>query len=332
MNTRKLVCALTLFTVLAVSTVLCQDAGTLNILHTSDIHIVYNLDEFHPVLAAKRAVVRNTIDSLEAFFSSVPKQVKADAVIITGDMLDIYAGESKSHKLLAGQIEQFRSLYDECPVPLYLTLGNHDLSRYTVNEATSTVVVSQTDAGQARAAWIRTIPCFNNGTYYEKIFKVGATNYHFIFLENGYSLHDGGRVIDKGQLDWLQERMSNAGGDPVVLFFHIYFSVGDLNGDGIFFKENGPLDWPSEKLCSEGLLKVLNENKNIKAMVVGHGHSSVTEKIRFPGGHSIYQIETGSATEGLSNWRLFQFTENKITVSQPGGKKTEINIEVHQKE
>lgn len=331
MKTPWILAALILFTVLMVSGAFCQNAGPLTLLHTSDIHIVYNLDEFHPALATKRAGVRTTIDSLKAFFRSVPKQVKADAVVITGDMLDIYEGESKSHELLANQVEQFRSLYDDCPVPLYLTLGNHDLSTYTVNGASSGVVVAQTDAGRARAAWIRTIPCFNNGTYYAKVFPVGTTNYHFIFLENGYSLHDGGKVIDKGQLDWLQEQVVNAGVEPIILFFHIYFSVGDINGDGNAFKEKGPLNWPDEKLCSEGLLKLLNANNNIKAMVVGHGHSNVLEGIRFPGGHTIYQIETGSVTEGRSNWRLFQLSENEITVSYPGSKKAELTIVTHEK-
>jgi 3',5'-cyclic AMP phosphodiesterase CpdA len=331
MKSSKLALSLAASTALFVFSTFGQDVDTLNIIHTSDTHIVFNLDKFHPVLAEKRMVVRSSIDSLEAFFKSIPKQVKADAVVITGDMLDIYEGETEPHKLLADQIEQFRSLYDECPVPLYLTLGNHDISKYTVNEANSSLVVSQLDAGRARASWIRTIPCFNNGTYYAKVFQVGRMKYRFIFLENGYSLHEDGKVIDKGQLDWLNDQVTDAGGEAVILFFHIYFSVGDINGDGVSFKENGPLDWPSEKQCSEGLLKLLNEKKNIKAMVVGHGHANVFEGIHFPSGHTIYQIETGSVTEGHLNWRLFQCTENGITVTRPGSKKAEIMIDLNEK-
>ena len=308
-----------------------QNVDTLNVLHTSDVHTVYDLDEFHPVLAGKRAAVRGNVDSLKAFFNSIANQVKVDALVITGDILDIYEGETKSHALLADQIEQFRPIYDDCPVPLYLTLGNHDLSRYTINESDSSLVVSQTDAGRARASWIRNIPCFHDGTYYTTLFQVGNTKYHFIFLDNGYSLHDGGRVLDKGQLDWLQEQVSNAGNEPVMLFFHIYFSVGDMNGDAIYFKENGPLHWPTKDQCSEGFLKLLNEKKNIKAMVVGHGHSNVFEGIKFPSGHTIYQIETGSVVEGASNWRLLQFTDNRIIVSRPGNRKAEIVIDLNEK-
>lgn len=310
---------------------LCQNADTLNILHTSDLHILYNLDECHPLLPSKHLVVRGGIDSLERIFKSIPRQVKADAVIITGDVLDMYEGETKSHKLLADQIEHFRALYDECPVPLYLTLGNHDLTKYVVDKNDSSIVQSQTCADLARACWIRNIPCFHDGTYYSRIFRVGRTNYHFIFLDNGYSLHDGGRVIGKVQFDWLKEQVSNAGREPVILFFHIYFPVGDINGDGIYFKENSPLDWRTAKQCSEGFLKLVNENNNIKAMVVGHGHSNVFEGIRFPSGHTVYQIETGSVTEGSLNWRLFQFTQNGIVVSHPGSRKAEIKIDLNEK-
>jgi 3',5'-cyclic AMP phosphodiesterase CpdA len=319
------------FLVIATSGAFSQNIDTLSILHTSDLHILYNMDACHPSLLSKHHVGRGSVDSLERFFSSIPQQAKADAVIVTGDLLDVFEGETKSHGLLANQIEQFRFICSQCPVPLYLTLGNHDLTTYTVHDVDASVVESQASADRARASWIRNIACFHDGTYYTKFFRVGRTNYHFIFLDNGYSLHDGGRVVDKTQLDWLQEQVSRAGSDPIVLFFHIYFAVGDINGDGILFKENGPLNWPSEKQCSEGLLKVLNEHRNIKAMVVGHGHSNVFEGIRFPGGHKIYQVETGSVSEGSLNWRLFQFTETNILVSHPGTRKSEIVIELNQK-
>jgi 3',5'-cyclic AMP phosphodiesterase CpdA len=309
----------------------CQNPDTLTILHTSDPHILYNVDEFNPVIAEVHKVHRYSADSLSLFFRTVPKLVRADAVVITGDLIDIFEGETKSNGFFASEIGQFRYLYDECPVPLYLTLGNHDVTSYSVNDAKHAIVESQTCAERARASWIRNIPCFYNGTYYARTFPVGHTKYHFIFLDNGYSLHDGGRVIDKVQYDWLKEQVSEAGDEPVVLFFHIYFSVGDVNGDGIYFKQNGPVDWPTEKQCSEGLLKIVNEHGNIKAMVVGHGHSDIYEPIHFPGGHTVYQIETGSVTEDHSGWRLFQFTENGIVVSRQGSRTAEIKIDLHAK-
>jgi 3',5'-cyclic AMP phosphodiesterase CpdA len=321
-----LLCFTTIFTL----SVFSQNVDTLNILHTSDIHTLFNVDEFNPVLANVHRHNSTNTDSVRLFFQVVPKRMRADAIVITGDLVDIYEGESTSSRMLSSQIEQFRALVDRCPVPLYLTLGNHDITSYSVNSVEHKIVESQTCADRARASWIRNIPCFSNGTYYAKAFPVGHTKYHLIFLDNGYSLHDGGRVIDKTQFDWLKEQVSNVGSEPVVLFFHIYFSVGDLNGDGITFKENGPMDWPTEKQCSDGLLKLVNENKNIKAMVVGHGHSNIFEGIRFPSGHKVYQIETGSVSEGASNWRLFQFTQNSIVVSHSGTRKAEIKIDLNE--
>jgi hypothetical protein len=318
------------FTLIFTLSVFCQRVDTLNILHTSDIHTLFKVDEFNPVIADVHRHNSTNTDSVRLFFQTVPKQMKADAVVITGDLVDIYEGESTSHTMLSAQIEQFKALVDRCPVPLYLTLGNHDITSYSVNSVEHKIVESQTCADRARASWIRNIPCFSNGTYYAKEFTVGRTKYHLIFLDNGYSLHDGGRVIDKTQFDWLKEQVAIAGSEPIILFFHIYFSVGDLNGDGIFFKENGPMDWPTAKQCSEGLLKLVNENKNIKAMVVGHGHTDIFEGIRFPSGHKVYQIETGSVSEGASDWRLFQLTQNSIVVHHPGTMKVEIKIDLNE--
>jgi 3',5'-cyclic AMP phosphodiesterase CpdA len=332
MSGYRMTICMTFLAALLASSGYCQaPPDTLTILHTSDLHILYNLDECHPLLPAKHFVVRGGIDSVEAFFNSIPRQVNADAVIFTGDVLDMFEGETRSHNLLANQVEQLRTLLDKCPVPLLLTLGNHDLTSYVVHDGDSSIVESQTCADRARACWIRNISCFRDGTYYSRVFPVGKTNYHFVFLDNGYSLHDGGRVIDKAQFDWLKEQVPNAGREPIVLFFHIYFSVGDINGDGIYFKKNGQLDWPTAKQCSEGFLKLVNENKNIKAMVVGHGHSNVFEGIRFPAGQTVYQVETGSVTEGSQNWRLFQFTENRILVTHQGSRQAEITIDLNEK-
>lgn len=310
-----------------------QAQDTLNILHTSDCHLIFNFMEVSPVIAKIRKFNHNDFDtlikydnhndSLKLFFQTVPAKTNANAVIITGDLVEFFESENTNKGLLGGQVKQFGQAVNECPVPLFLTLGNHDITRYTVIDQDSIyIATSQVVAGEARAAWIRNIPCFYNGTYYEKILPVGKTKYHFIFLDNGYEP----KKFDQLQCDWLNERVANAGDDPVVLFFHIYFPIGDINNDGIFFKKGGPVNWREAKQCSEGFLKILNGHKNIKAMFVGHGHSNLFEKIHFPGGNDIYQIETGSVYNGLDNWRLLRFTENTIIVCKNGSKNVEIKI------
>ncbi len=306
-----------------------QGRDTLAILHTSDIHLVFAPQEYPSALARSFTGNRKSTDSLERFFRTIPGRVQADAVVITGDILACFEGESASGEMLSSQVGQFRVIYDECPVPLLLTLGNHDISSYSLRKGDSSIVTSQTSAGRARASWIRAIPCFANGTYYERLFEVGKTRYHFIFLDDGYSLHDGG--VDKAQLDWLNERVQRAGEEPVILFHHIYFPIGDVNHDGVAFDSRKPVDWPDEKQCREGFLKVLNEHRNIVLLVVGHGHENVFEKVSFPSGHSIYQVETGSVAEGSGNWRLLRCTGNGIIVSKPGGRETEVTVPLREK-
>lgn len=303
-----------------------QTGDTLVVLHTSDTHIVFAPGEYPRPLANAFTGNRSGLDSLERFFRSTPERERADAVVITGDILACFEGESRTGKSHACQIEPLRQILDECPVPLYLTLGNHDISSYTLRKDDSSIVTSQTDAGRARASWIRNIPRFADGTYYERLFEVGRTRYHFVFLDDGYSLHDGGRRLDKTQLDWLNEQVRRAGEDPIVVFHHIYFPIGDVNNDGVVFDKRKPVDWPTEKDCAEGFLKVLNEHRNIRLLVVGHGHENVFEEIHFPGGHSIVQVETGSVTEGSGNWRILRFTGSGINVSKPGRRETEIFV------
>ncbi len=308
-----------------------QPADTLVILHTSDTHLVFEPGMFLPRLAESFTDHRLSTDSLERFLQTVPGREKADAVIITGDILACFEGETPSGQMHARQVEQFRPLYDRCPVPLFLTLGNHDISSYAAFRPDSGIVTAQTEAGRARASWVRNIPCFADGTWYEHDLTVEGTRYHCLFLDDGYSLHEGGKRLEKMQVDWLNDRLDRAGKDPVIVFHHIYFPIGDVNGDGVAFDARKPVDWPSEKDCSEGFLRALNEHPNVKALIVGHGHENVFEKIRFPAGHGVWQVETGSVTEASANWRLIRLSGSSILISRPGSRNTQISIDINEK-
>jgi 3',5'-cyclic AMP phosphodiesterase CpdA len=295
-----------------------SSSDTLKILHISDTHLC-NLDNYQAKFIKARNHYGNGAKTLNTFFNTIPQSQKADAVILTGDIIDFYEAKTPGGDFLATQIEQFYPLFNLCPIPIYMTLGNHDINSYWVNEIDTTKEYSQFQlhANKARATWVRNIPCFQNGTYYSRNFRVGTTKYRFIFLDNGYSLHDGAKRIDKSQLDWLIYQIKDAGNQPIVIFMHIYLPIGDKNGDGIYFKPNDP-SWPDAESCSKGLLKVLNENAAIKAIFVGHGHKNVIEQIDFPSGHKIVQCETGGFSGDSNNWRLIKFTENKILISKSG--------------
>ena len=301
-------------------------SDSLSVLLMSDTHIC-NLNGYHPQFEKSRQHYGNGIEPLENFLSTKPDSLNVDAVVITGDLIDYYEAETYSDRLLATQIEQFTPIANLCPVPLYLTLGNHDIASYWIVESDSSKENFQINAHKARAAWIRNIPCFQNGTYYARSFKVGDINYRFLFLDNGYSLNDNGRWLDKVQLDWLNYQLKNTGGDPVIIFMHKYLPVADENNDGIVFSTKWNLTIDKET-CSKGFLKILNDNKNIKALFVGHGHRNVSENILLPNGHKIMQIETGGFAQNTKNWRLLKFTRDNLFISSPGGENIEKVIKI----
>ncbi len=205
---------------------------TLKVIHISDLHVVHQLDKTNPIFANLREHILGSEDSVNTLFNKVNKDINTDAIVITGDLVDYYKAEiskDTDHKV-SGQIEHFKSLYDLSPKPAYLTLGNHDITIYSVDEKDSIKVEDQTYADKARALWIKNYSCFNNGTYYKKEFNVGKTKYHFFFLNDGYKLKGKNKVLDKVQLDWLKEELSKIDDEPIVMFFHIYLPAGDKNG------------------------------------------------------------------------------------------------------
>lgn len=301
------------------------DSDTFSVVQITDTHLC-KLEGYDPEFVKRRQSFGNGITPLRAFLETVIQRTAAEAVVITGDLIDYYEAETAAGHLRAAQIEQWLPLAQGCPVPLFLTLGNHDLTSYWFQESENTIRSSQDQARQARAAWIRNLSCFRQGTYYVRTFNAGPTRYRFLFLDNGYSLTNGD-IIDPIQLDWLNYQLDLAGSDPVVLFMHRYLAVPDLNGDGSTFSSK-PDVTVDQTTCSKGFLKSLNDHSNVKALFVGHGHKNVSEWIPFPGGHRILQTETAAFAAGPQNWRLLEFTEDRIRVHFPGGTRIELTCPI----
>jgi hypothetical protein len=222
-------------------------------------------------------------------------------------------------------IEQFAPLYFECPVTLHLVLGNHDIASYWIDEA-DVKESFQINVNRARAAWIRNIPSFQNGTYYSRDYAVGETSYRFLFLDNGYSLKDGS-VLDPHQLDWLAHELESAAENPVVIFMHKYLRVADLDGDGRYFAAGNTVTIDSTR-CSKGFYRLLDEYQNIKLLLVGHGHKNITETVYFPSGNRVVQTETAAFAADPANWRMIKFAQDAIQISPCGAdrKRTVIKI------
>jgi len=302
-----------------------QDSSeVLRILLLTDVHFC-NLVGYEPVFVTAREHYGNSGDRLAEFLTTQPRKQEADAVVITGDLIDYFEAETEKGAWLDTQIEQFNSICYQSPLPVFMTLGNHDIASYWIEETAKQSF--QIHAHKARAAWIRNISCFREGTYYARDYIVGATHYHLLFLDNGYSLGNGA-YLDKTQLDWLNYQLKTAGDEPVVIFMHKYLSVADYNNDGVVFnaRKSIPID---EHACARGFLKTLNDNKNIKAVFVGHGHRNVSEMIPFPAGHKILQMETSAFAADPNHWRRLDFFESKINISKCGEEKVEVELNIH---
>lgn len=304
---------------------------SLNVIHLTDIHIA-DWTGYNPELRKKRREqYEDNQKKFEEFLKTIPNKVNADAIMTSGDNIDFYAGESKDGSAKAGQIENFANLCKKSPVPVYLTLGNHEISTFFTKAAKSKkdYLSGHFNAEAANAAWIKNAECFNNGVYYSKLINAGGTEYLFLFLEVNYRIE--GNPTDAfwnpEMIEWLDHELNVNAQAKAVMFFHVPIPMPDNNKDGKIILPALP-GWPSEKSFDEGIMKTLYEHKNIAAMFVGHCHENLTEDIILPDGRNIPEIETGSFGENENNWRLLTFKKDMIVVSKPGGTENDFTVEI----
>jgi 3',5'-cyclic AMP phosphodiesterase CpdA len=295
-----------------------QRAPELIFVHISDVHVC-NLAGLDSRFIERRKHFGKGPETLRRFLESVPTEAQADAVVITGDLLDFYEAPAGEGAMRSGEVEAFAQLVRSSPVPLWLVAGNHDLSSYWFQGAE--FLSGQHNAQQARATWIRNVRGFENGTWYSLIRRVGKTTYRLIFLDNAYGADVPGDLADKAQVSWLNWQLAHGKGDTNLIFMHIPLTVGDTNGDGIRFSAPPP-GWPFPDTHQRGLMKILNENPSVAALFVGHQHRNVIEDMPFPAGHRITQIQTGNLQVDSGNWRVVRLTEEEIIVSTPGSSDT----------
>ncbi len=308
---------------LAFSFISAAPPDTLTFLHVSDTHIS-NMTGYHPGLIASCKEKISDPTTLEQLIVQKPLEFGADLVVHTGDMVHFYEAEIKDDRLLATQIEQFSALALLCPAPFFSVLGNHDLRSYRINDQDNSVQLNQLHSQKARAAWSRNLACFQDGFYYQRIFPVGKINYRLFFLDNGYDLKNG-EWLDQAQFDWLRYEMNQTGNDPVIMFMHKYLPALDYNNDRqSFAAARAPA--LNDSTCAKGFLQVLNEHRNIRLLLVGHGHSRKSEMLPFPKGHQIAQFSPGAYVKNVHNWRMIKCTENEIIIFAPGTNEIEFNL------
>lgn len=284
---------------------------TLKIMHITDLHVIFDWPLYQEDLAQNRAARDKEAVSLQEFLRTVPEKAEADMIIATGDLLDSYEAESQNETMLDSAVTKFAAVVKNSKVPVYLTLGNHDLVSYSWDNDSRQV--HQNNAGQSRAEWIRNTPCFQNGTYYNQIHHIGNTTYNLIYLDNSYVKFSSEEnvsipTIDKVQLHWLKARLQESSDDVEIILMHLPFMLKEDQPD---FSE---------------LYKVLSTHPSVRLILAGHQHKNRVKEISTSDKTSMIQVQTADLMRNTNNWRLISLTEKDILVSSPGGTEAQMVI------
>ena len=307
-----------LLSILLVSSFIINAADTVSFIQITDTHVC-NLNSYHPDFVKKRQHFGNGALPLMNFLDSVPGELNTDFIVVTGDMVDYFEAGTKAGGLLDTQIEQSVRHLEETDVPVYMSLGNHDIASYPLKEG-SGFTHHQNNSERARSAWIRNASCFRDGTYYSRNIDVDGTTYRLIFLDNawylpGRSQDDPPYVVDPYQLHWLDDQLSQSDSDIELIFMHMPL----YGGAGIVADKKGQvIDTDSLNMeCT--LADVLKDNSSVKMVFSGHKHRNVIYKYRMSDDYSVNYVETGAFGYDNNNWRLIRLTEKSIIISLPGG-------------
>ena len=116
------------FFLLINGTVLAQK-DTLSFLHITDLHTIFSLNAYLPDMMENRKQKQydQGENRLRQFLLTVPEKTGSDMVIATGDLVDFFEAETTESKMLDLQAEQFSRLLSDYHIPVFLTLGNHDI-------------------------------------------------------------------------------------------------------------------------------------------------------------------------------------------------------------
>jgi len=312
---------------------------TLKFIHLTDSHIC-DLFGYHPTFVQGRQHYGDGKNSLTSFFNTIPEKLQTDFVVITGDIVDFFESESKLGEMLGTQIEKAAGILEISSVPVYITLGNHDIASYNVDPETERITGNQYNAEIARAAWIRNVPCLSNGTYYSRILQVDTIMYRLIFLDNAYykpdRISDGPQyIINPSQLYWLDHEMKKSDTDVEIIFMHMPLtntSAVDVkqSKNKYYLNTNDTIaisqDLQNSETNSIDLYDVLKHNSSARLVLTGHKHSSVAHDFHFSEDYSLTQVMTGAFGRDSRNWRLIQLTSENIIISFPGNTSTQYKI------
>ncbi|MCG9893916.1 MAG: metallophosphoesterase, partial [Fimbriimonadaceae bacterium] len=225
---------------------------------------------------------------------------RPDFVIVGGDSIE-------AQNLLPGDasaaFDRLLELFAPLEMPVHWVLGNHDVVGW-----------ARKDGGTG----------YGKGVFSEKVLK-GPTyrafrhrDHEVILLDSiqptvrpeGPAAYDS--VIDDGQLQWLSDRLAEAGDRPILLATHSPLLTA------YFLYNDGPYVQPRWRMVLENAKQVheLLKGKNVRLVLQGHTH--VREAVEYAGRVHL----TGGAVSG--DW----WNGRRFGIDPPGFNVIDVGSEI----
>lgn len=276
-----------------------QHTPSIDFIHISDTHVI-DLQRVAAPLVKAREHFADAERRLAALLAGAGRPKTASFALITGDLTDAFSFSGADGSTVAVQVEAFRRATEKSPIPLHLTLGNHDIQHYGLAAEGMKPAADQSVAGAARAAWTRSAECFRDGTYYEFTKQAGGTRYAFLMLDNGYgaagSADRPGIGIAHEQLYWLRRRAAANAESIIILAMHIPLGK-DAN--------------------SEAIRSAVSGVPNIALILAGHNHRDQIEDFTL-GASKAVQVRTAALGYGEHNWRRVRLLADRVEIYRTG--------------
>ena len=261
----------------------------------TDTHLM-KLDGVDPLIRKARQHYLGSTEALRRFLAGLPKPGSPAFVLHTGDIIDAFRMDGEGGTTIERQIEHAKGVLAGSPVPVYLTLGNHDIQHY---RATGGKIAADRDpaiAAAARRGWRDAAACFHNGTYYSFRQKSGKTEYLFVVLDNGERAPPASSEHLRSQLQWLEKELAASRAAAIIVVMHI------------------PL---AKDPVSDAIADVLGKSSRIALILAGHRHTNGVEEIPI-GGRIVPQIRTSAFAIDERDIRRVRLWEDRIEVFATG--------------
>lgn len=197
---------------------------TLRFIVLSDLHVVPK-GEFSLTLDTG-ARLEQAVDAIAERYSN------ADFCVLAGDLADL--GQPAAYQRL-------KSIIGRIPIPVYLTLGNHDDRDAFLSVFGSTYIA---ETGKLDSV-------------------LDVKGYRIILLDSSEPGRVDG-VLTEGQIAWLRARLSEAIDRPVIVILHHNANALHIESDDIRILQ----PWP--------FLDALKTHPDIRQVIAGHVHLTST--------------------------------------------------------